>query len=135
MSEMLRHKAVVIGIDEKGTATVEVARSSACSACGEKASCNLTDGTDIRLKFKNSAHLKTGNIVEIGIEKNSFYKSLTAVYIIPLILMLLVAVITDSLTENQLITAGVTLCTLAAYFVYLKIRHNGQDKQSYKIVG
>jgi len=135
MAEMLRHKAVVTEVDEKGTATVEVARASACSACGEKSSCSLTDGTDIRLKFKNSSHLKNGDIVEIGIEKNSFYKSLAAVYVIPLVLMLVTAITVDTFTENQLVTACSTLFILAAYFIYLKFRHKGKDKQSYRIIG
>lgn len=132
---MLKHKAVVIKVNDEGTATVEVARASACSACGEKSSCTLTDGTDIRLTFKNSGHLNAGDLVEIGIQKNSFYKSLLAVYIIPLVLMLVCAVSVDAITENQLVTAGATISALVLYFVYLWLRHKGNDKQSYRIIG
>ncbi|XOB66370.1 SoxR reducing system RseC family protein [Deferribacteres bacterium DY0037] len=132
--ELLKHKAVVLDVDEAGTATVEVARGSACAACGEKSSCTLTDDTNIKLKFKNSANLKTGDVVEIGIEKNSFYKSLFAVYIVPLILMLVTAVISDSMTENQLLTAGATISVIIIYFLYLRLKYNGQDKQSYRIL-
>jgi len=135
MSEqLLKHKAVVINVDENGTATVEVARASACSACGEKSSCTLTDGTDIRLKFKNSPHLKNGDIVEIGIEKNSFYKSLLTVYIIPLFLMLFTALLLDSFVSNQLITALLTLTSAGVYFIFLRFRHKGRDRQSYRIL-
>lgn len=132
---MLTHKAVVMDVDSSGTATVEVARASACSACGEKHSCTLTDGTDIRLRFKNSPHLKKGDIIEIGIETGSFYKSLTAVYIAPIILMLIVALTMNAMGINQVITAFSTLGSLAAYFVFLKIVHGGKDKQSYRIIG
>lgn len=135
MSDMLKHKAIVIDVDSGGTATVEVARASACSACGEKSSCSLTDGTDIRLRFKNSAHLKNGDIVEIGIEKNNFYKSLFTIYIAPLIIMLLTALILDSFVENQLITAFSTLAAVGAYFLFIKILHKGKDKQSYRLIG
>jgi sigma-E factor negative regulatory protein RseC len=131
---MLKHKALVISVDDAGTATVEVARSSACSACGEKSSCTLTDGTDVRLRFKNSSHLKPGDIIEIGIEKRSFFRSLFIIYIVPLILMLVTAVTTDSITPNQLITAGTTLGILAVYFTALHFLHRGRDKQSYRIL-
>ncbi|MGD9807331.1 MAG: SoxR reducing system RseC family protein [Deferribacterales bacterium] len=134
MSSMLKHKAVVLNIESDGTAVVEIARGSACSACGEKSSCTITDDTNIRLRFKNSSHLKAGDMVEIGIEKQSFFKGLFIVYIVPLILMLASAVITDSITDKQLITAGVTLAVLIMYFIGLKLLHNGEDKQSYRLL-
>lgn len=134
MAVLLRHKAVVTDIDAKGTATVEVARSSACSACGEKSSCSMTDGTEIRLKFRNSAHLKAGDVVEIAIEKRSFYKSLAAVYVLPLIIMLITALLADSITSNQLITAASTLVSLVIYFLILYIRNRGKEKQSYRLI-
>lgn len=133
MSELMRHKAVVLDIDSKGTATVEVARASACSACGEKSSCSLTDGTDVRLRFRNSAHLKPGDIVEIGIEKNSFYKSLMAVYVMPLAIMLSAALIIDPIAPSQMITAAGTLGSAAVYFLILRLTRK-QDKQSYRLL-
>lgn len=134
-SSMLKHKGVVEGVDDSGVATVLIARGSACAACGEKSSCTIADNTDIRLRFKNSAHLKKGAVVEIGIEKKSFYKSLTTIYIVPLFLMLAVAIVADKLTGNQLITAFSTLAGLAVYFIFLKFKHKGQDKQSYRLIG
>ncbi|PLX68484.1 MAG: hypothetical protein C0603_04845 [Denitrovibrio sp.] len=135
MSDILKHKAIVIDIDENGTATVEVARASACSACGEKSSCSLTDGTDIKLRFRNSSHLKAGDVVEIGIQKNSFYKSLFTIYIAPLIIMLITALILDKFLDNQLITAFATLGATGLYFILIKFLHKGKDKQSYKLIG
>jgi sigma-E factor negative regulatory protein RseC len=120
MSSMLKHKAVVLNIESDGTAVVEIARGSACSACGEKSSCTITDDTN--------------DMVEIGIERQSFFKGLFIVYIVPLILMLASAVITDSVTDKQLITAGVTLAVLIMYFIGLKLLHNGEDKQSYRLL-
>lgn len=132
---MLKHKAVVIDVDKDGTATVEVARASACSACGEKSSCTLTDGTDIRLKFRNSAHLKSGDIIEIGIGKSSFYKSLMLIYIAPLIIMLAAALILNAFSVNQLATAFLTLGSAGVYFILLRFAHKGRDRQSYTIIG
>lgn len=134
MSSMLKHKAVVLCVEPDGTAVIEIARGSACSACGEKSSCTIADDTNIKLRFKNSSHLKAGDMVEIGIEKNSFYKGLFIIYIIPLMLMLITAVMTDTLTSNQLITAGATLSALVLYFIALRVIHKGQDKQSYKLL-
>ena len=132
---MLKHKAIVMDVDFRGTATVEVARASACSACGEQSSCSLTDGSDIRLQFRNSAHLKAGDIVEIGIQKSSFYKSLLIIYIIPLLIMLLTAIIFDTFVEDQLVTAFITLVSTGLYFLFIKHLHKGKDKQSYKLIG
>jgi len=134
MPELLKHKAKVINIDENGTATVEVQRGSACSACGEKSSCTIADDTNVRIRFKNSGRLKKGDTVEIGIEKKSFYKSLLAIYIGPIALMLVTALTADRLISSQLITAFLTLGSAGIYFLVIKILHNGKDKQSFRIL-
>jgi len=102
---MMTHKAVVINVDKEGKATGEAARPNACSACGDESSCHSSDGSEIQLAFKNSGHLKPGDIIKIGIKKSSFYKSLTAVYVFPLVIMLLMAIAVNAIKYS---TAGIS---------------------------
>ena len=95
----------------------------------------MNDGSDVRIRFKNSGHLKTGDLIEIGIEQKSFFKSLAAVYVLPIILMLITAIVVSSVSDSQMVTAASTLGVLVVYFIALKLYHGGKDKQSYKIIG
>jgi sigma-E factor negative regulatory protein RseC len=125
---------VVIAVEDN-TATVEVARSSACNACSEKTSCTMMDhGSNIRLQFKNAGDVSTGDIVEIAIRKNSFYKSLFTIYIMPILLMLTTAITMDKAQDNQVLTAFSTLGSAGLYFLFIKFLHKGKDKQQYTLI-
>jgi sigma-E factor negative regulatory protein RseC len=135
MAKMMTHKAVVINVDQDGKATAEVTRPNACSSCGDKGSCHASDGSEIQLTFKNSGHLKPGDIIKIGIKKSKFYKSLTSVYVVPLLIMLVTAIVVSAITTNEIITASVTIISLVVYFLYLNFSNKGKERQSYEIIG
>jgi len=123
----MKHEGVVISADG-GDIVVEINRASACGGCSEKKSCTTVDKeTRIRLTFKNKNDLKVGDIVQVSIPKNSFYKSLFTIYIMPLIIMLLTAIILDKSGVDEITTAIATLFSAGAYFLVVHLFH--KDKK------
>ncbi|MCD8553167.1 SoxR reducing system RseC family protein [Seleniivibrio sp.] len=134
MAELLKHTGVVISVDSNRTATVEVMREHACTGCGEKSSCTMSDGNNVRITFKNANDLAKGDHVEIAIDSRSFFRSLLTVYAVPLVLMLVFAAVADSVQKNQLVTAASALAAPAVYFPMLKIFRRGKVSQTYRKV-
>jgi sigma-E factor negative regulatory protein RseC len=132
MAELLKHTGVVIGVDRDKNATVEVMREHACTGCGEKSSCTMSDGNNVRITFRNAQDLTVGDHVEISIDSRSFFSSLFTVYGAPLVIMLICAIAADSLQDNQLVTAASALGSAALYFVLLKLLRKGKTSQTYR---
>lgn len=132
MAEILRHTGIVINVDDDRTATVEVMREHACTGCGEKSSCTMSDGNNVRITFRNAGDLSKGDRVEISIDSRSFFRSLLTVYVVPLILMLISAVTADALQNSQLVTAASALSAPAVYFLLLKLLRRGSTSQTYR---
>lgn len=132
MGQMLKHTGVVIHVDEQKNATVEVMREHACTGCGEKSACTMSDGNNVRITFKNARDLSKGDHVEIAIDTGNFMRSLLTVYAAPLALMLIAGVTADSVQNNQLITAAATLTAPAVYFLLLRLRNSGRAVQTYR---
>jgi sigma-E factor negative regulatory protein RseC len=132
MAEILRHTGIVINVDDDSTATVEVMREHACTGCGEKSSCTMSDGNNVRITFRNARDLSKGDRVEISIDSRSFFRSLFTVYVVPLVLMLIAAVTADTMQKNQLVTAASALSAPAVYFLLLKLLRRGSTSQTYR---
>lgn len=132
MGQMLKHTGVVVNVDENGSATVEVMREHACTGCGEKSACTMSDGNNVRITFRNASDLSRGDHVEIAIETGNFMRSLLTVYAAPLALMLIAGVTADSVQNNQLITAAATLTAPAVYFLLLRLFNRGKTVQTYR---
>ena len=132
MAELLKHTGIVLNVDSDRTATVEVVREHACTGCGEKSACTMSDGNNVRITFKNANDLSKGDHVEISIDSRRFFRSLLTVYAVPLILMLVFAAVADSIQKNQLVTAAAALAAPASYFPMLKIFRRGKVGQTYR---
>lgn len=131
MSELLSHRGLVTEKLDDGTAVVDVSREHACEGCHEKSSCSMQVTNSIKIRFKNAHDLAEGDMVLITIKKSDFFRSMAWVYGVPLIIMLATAVAFDSLGFTQITTATATIASIVAYFVLLKIMHEGRDRQGY----
>lgn len=132
MGQMLKHTGVVVHVDEHGSATVEVMREHACTGCGEKSACTMSDGNNVRITFKNARDLSKGDHVEISIDTGNFMRSLLTVYAAPLALMLIAGITADSVQNDQLVTAAATLTAPAVYFLLLRLFNRGKTVQTYR---
>ncbi|MGE4319580.1 MAG: SoxR reducing system RseC family protein [Deferribacterales bacterium] len=131
MASVMSHNGMVTEVTKDSTAVVEVLRDHACTGCQEHGACTMQSSGNIRVRFKNAHDLKKGDMVRIDIQKRDFFKSMMIVYILPLFLMLVCAVVSDSLGAHQAVTACVTLLSVFVYFLGLKFLHKGRDRQTY----
>jgi sigma-E factor negative regulatory protein RseC len=134
MSEkILTHIGSVVKKDDDGKVIVEVNRSSACAGCHEKSACGVHEEGTLAMEIAGQNHLKVGDVVEIEISRGEFYKSLLVVYIAPLVVIILSALIANAITDNQLAVAFITLGMLVPYYLLVKIVGVGQGKEHVKI--
>lgn len=80
---------------------VEASRQSACAACSAKKSCGqgaLSDwmsGSSVELSVVNPSRLKpnVGQSVVVGLEESSLIKASMLIYLVPLVLLVLMAIV------------------------------------------
>ncbi|WP_022851172.1 SoxR reducing system RseC family protein [Limisalsivibrio acetivorans] len=118
----MTHKGTVIEEDKGKGALIEVYRDSGCGSCTEKHSCAMNESGSVTFRIKDIS-LREGDTVNVEITKKEFYRSVGLAYILPVAVMLVVAIALDSILEGnpsgEIITAGFTLFSLAAYFFIL----------------
>lgn len=99
---MIEENARVIAIEGK-TAWVETQRQSTCGSCSAKNSCGssllerFVGQRSSRLSVSLEAKVKVGDEVVLGLEESSLLRGSFAMYMMPLLLMLFVAVISEVL--------------------------------------
>ena len=128
---MLEREVKVVEAKD-GKVCVEAYRTSACSSCGVTNSC----GTSVlgkwmekktRIYLENTHGLAEGDKVIIGVGENEFIQASFAVYLFPLITMLITALLVSSYTENQGMIAISGLSGLFAGFFLLSRKR--KDRQ------
>ncbi|BFU60596.1 MULTISPECIES: SoxR reducing system RseC family protein [Rodentibacter] len=121
---MLKESAVVIGY-EKGMARVKCQSQSACGQCAAKNSCGTSGLSELNGKrgehifnIETLMPLREGQIVEIGLEEKSVLFSALLMYIVPLFTLLFSTLLSDYISENEIIRAGlIFLVTALSFFV------------------
>ncbi len=81
---MITEQAVVQDIREN-IAVVKVERSEACGNCAARGMCQALGGQskEMLVEVLNDKHAKPGDVVEISIPSKPFLKSMSVVYMIP----------------------------------------------------
>lgn len=107
---MIEERARVIAIEGE-IAWVETQRQSTCGACSAKNSCGssllerFVGQRSNRLAVSRVADIKEGDEVILGLEEGSLLRGSFAVYMLPLLLMLLMAVIAQILLPDSGLTS------------------------------
>lgn len=121
---MLKEIGIVVAY-EKGIVTVVCQRQSGCVACSAKSQCGtqalgqLTGDKDVHFFTMSSLMpLTIGQRVEIGLPKKSFLLSGLLVYFLPLCVLLLATLFSQSLTES--LQAVVVLSSTLGSFFFLQ---------------
>jgi sigma-E factor negative regulatory protein RseC len=115
---MVTETARVVGVDDRGYAWVETQRKSTCDSCSVQKGC----GTGILAKFFSSRRARirvlntlgasVGDEVVVGIEDGMLVRTSLAVYIVPLVWMLLGAIMGNMLGERLDSISGEVASTL-----------------------
>ncbi|OOF65104.1 SoxR reducing system RseC family protein [Rodentibacter sp. Ppn85] len=123
---MLKESAVVISY-ENGVAKVKCQSQSACGQCAAKNNCGTSSLSELNGKrgehifnVETMMPLREGQVVEIGLEEKSMLFSALFMYIVPLVALLVATVLSDYISENELIRALVILLFTALSFVLIK---------------
>ena len=101
---MIEEQAIVIGCDGSGDGriAVRVDRKSACESCQMKAGCGqklVNDSSQrkcIEFELENHFDAKVGDRVTMAIPEKSFLQASVVMYVLPLILMIIGAVLGES---------------------------------------
>ncbi|OOF81016.1 SoxR reducing system RseC family protein [Rodentibacter caecimuris] len=123
---MLKESAVVIGY-ENGVAKVKCQSQSACGQCAAKNSCGTSSLSELNGKrgehifnVETMMPLREGQVVEIGLAEKSMLFSALFMYIVPLVTLLIATLLSDYISENELIRALIILLFTALSFVFIK---------------
>ncbi|WP_118843073.1 SoxR reducing system RseC family protein [Haemophilus haemolyticus] len=134
---MLRESAVVISY-ENGIAKVKCQSKSACGQCAAKSSCGTSSLSE--LNGKRGEHifnvetlmpLREGQIVEIGLEEKSMLLSALLMYVVPLLTLLIVTMLSDYISDNEILRAILIFGLTALSFIFVKSysRKLGQQRE------
>ncbi|QPB41601.1 SoxR reducing system RseC family protein [Rodentibacter haemolyticus] len=133
---MLKESAVVIGY-ENGMAKVKCQSQSACGQCAAKNSCGTSSLSELNGKrgehifnIETLMPLREGQIVEIGLEEKSMLLSALLMYIVPLFTLLLSTLLSDYISENEIIRAVLIFLTTALAFLFVKSHTRKLGKQT-----
>lgn len=102
---MIEEAAHVVAI-EGDIAWVETQRQTACGSCAANKGCGTTALAKVlgnrmaRLRALNTAQAKVGDEVIVGLEEGVLLRGSLAIYIVPLLLMLLMGATGERLAHN-----------------------------------
>jgi sigma-E factor negative regulatory protein RseC len=84
---------IVIRVDSEN-AWVKTTRTSACESCAQKGACHVSaDGREMEVEAINAVGAKVGDRVVLSLEAGTLLKSAFLLYVFPILMMLLGAVI------------------------------------------
>lgn len=122
---MITERARVIALED-GYAWVETERQTACGACSVKQGCGtatvakIWGGRRSQLRVINELPLQIGNEVLIGVSEGALVQGSLAVYLLPLLLLLLGAGGGDLLFAHDSMAIAGGLLGLAAGLLWLR---------------
>ncbi len=127
---MITERARVVDISESGQLELEVQRQTACGNCEVQGACGvgalgrLLGIRKPRLSLPGNATVKKGDIVTIGIPEGALVRTSLLLYLLPLVSLLLVAVLGESvfnLAEGLNVAMSLSLAALVWYFTASRI--------------
>lgn len=99
---MLEEQALVVSV-EAGGALVETCRQSACQSCSAKSHCGhsllgkISKGQTQQFTVKTELVLQPGDKVMLGLGEGAFLRGSALVYLMPVIIMMIMAVLGEQL--------------------------------------
>lgn len=136
MSSSYTHTAKVVEKQSKNFIKVELVPMSACTTCSIASSCCGGDDLSNKKYFVlyNSINAEVGDEVVISISAGNLFKSVAVVYVIPIVLLLVVAGISTVVFGKDIYTAILSLVFLVLYFISLKILIGNRNSLDVKVV-
>ncbi len=125
-SAVIEELASVTAVDE-GYAWVQTRRESACQSCSAQKGCGTSSIGKLigkqytRVRVLNPVQARVGDVVKISLPEDMLLKSSLAVYLLPLLLMLLGGAVGDAWLPGQWAAVGGSLAGLLLGVCWLKL--------------
>ncbi len=115
---MIEETAIVVDINGQQV-LLETQRQSACQSCSVKSGCGTSTLASVvgkrssQFVVDNSLELQVGDKVIVAIDENALVQGSLLIYLMPLIFMLLIGVLVETLFANE----PLTIASVASGFV------------------
>jgi len=104
------------------TLEVEVKAPIACSSCEVSSSCGISsDDLKILTIHDEQREYNVGEHVKVVYEEELSSKALALVYIVPLVLLIIVMIIVQLFTDNEIVIGLSMIFSLLPYFLLFKV--------------
>ena len=117
-SNEIKHPGVITSIDSSKI-KVNITTYSACSSCGAKGICSISDVKDKIVEVPKTGDFSIGQEVQVILHQTQGFKALYLGYVQPFIVVLITLIITSSLTRNEVLSGLISLGVLAPYYLIL----------------
>lgn len=116
---MITERGVIDKISGR-KATVQIQKSSACSSCESRDSCDVHGGKPMEIEVDNHLQAGEGDRVELSIPSGTFLTLSLAVYLIPVVALIAGAYVGGTLLAPRL-GLGATPCSIVLGFLALGV--------------
>jgi sigma-E factor negative regulatory protein RseC len=117
----IEHSGVITSI-EGDRIRVNFISRSACSECHAKSSCTASEMQEKTIEvFNHSGSYKVGDNVSVVMSPNLGYKAIILGYLLPFAVLLLVIIVMQMLTGNELVSGVTALASLVPYYILLSL--------------
>jgi sigma-E factor negative regulatory protein RseC len=119
--ENIEHPGVIERIDGKKI-WVSIMPQSACGNCHSKSYCGMAEMAEKIVEVASLDYEKTymvGQKVTVQLRKSLGYKALLLGYLIPFLIILLTLIITLAITNNELLSALISIFAVVPYYYFL----------------
>lgn len=135
MNNRIRHSGIITDI-EGHLVHVSIQQSSACDSCKVAHHCNAAESKDktIDISVHDVSEYVVGQRVSVSTSGRVGIMAVVWAYVLPLVLMLGVMIVTLVISDDEMLSAFMSLCSLVPYYilVYL-LRSRIQQQVAFQI--
>jgi sigma-E factor negative regulatory protein RseC len=126
MVASISHIGTVESVNDTGTVTVRIERTSSCEGCYAKGSCRTAASGSRLIEAHNTVGipLRSGDEVTVEISRRSGFSAVAVAFILPLALVLITTVAVMTATGSETNACLAALSTLAVYYATLWLCRN-----------
>ena len=135
MNQRISHEGIITRID-KDNVQIKILSKSACASCNIKGACNMSEMKEkiIDIPRPKDKNLSIGQEVKISMGLGQANKAVIFAYVIPVILLVGMIFILNTLKFDEGINALISIGSLVPYYLILYLfRNNLKRKFEYEI--
>ena len=118
----IHHSGIISEINNEKI-LVSIISHSACSSCKVKGMCNVSEMKEkiVEVNHQPGINFKIGEEVTVLMKKSLGSQAVLLAYLLPFLIMFIVLIVLVNLTENEGISALISIAMLVPYFyvIYL----------------